>query len=160
MNIKDLGNALLRIAPAIGSALLGPAGGLAVSAITSIFGGSKDNLDEVYKNIMMDPDHLIKLRQIESDHEIELQAISVDALKAEIDDRKNARKLNKDSKYGHIFVDAIALTFIIGYFIVISLMLCGKVSFNEIIFTALTAMLTLILSYYFGTSRGEQRRNA
>jgi hypothetical protein len=58
--LRLLGN----IAPALATAVAGPAGGLVVSAIASKL-GVKDTVDEVAKAIVKDPEAALKLAQID-----------------------------------------------------------------------------------------------
>lgn len=155
MNLKDLGNALVKIVPAVGTALLGPAGGAVATVLASVFGGDKANVDDLYTKIISDPDHLIKLKQIESDQLIKLQQIALDSYKAEIDDRKSAR--DNETKRNDYTLEIIAFVFIIGYFAIPVLSVYKVITFSDVIFARLQDALMLILSFYFGSSRGEQK---
>jgi hypothetical protein len=78
-------NELLRllgsIAPSLASAVIGPAGGMVVSAIADKL-GVKDSVDEVAKAIAGDPQAALKLAQI-----------NLDAIKAEYANTENARAM-------------------------------------------------------------------
>jgi len=75
--LRLLGN----IAPSLASAVIGPAGGMVVSAIADKL-GVKDSVDEVAKAIAGDPQAALKLAQI-----------NLDAIKAEYANTENARAM-------------------------------------------------------------------
>ncbi len=72
MDWKDVGNAVLKIAPAVGTALLGPAGGAIGTILSSVFGTDPEP-DKVMQAIKMDPNAALKLKEIESNNQTELQ---------------------------------------------------------------------------------------
>jgi hypothetical protein len=75
--LRLLGN----IAPSLASAVIGPAGGMVVSAIADKL-GVKNSVDEVAKAIAGDPQAALKLAQI-----------NLDAIKAEYANTENARAM-------------------------------------------------------------------
>jgi hypothetical protein len=75
--LRLLGN----IAPSLASAVIGPAGGMVVSAIADKL-GVKDSVDEVAKAIAGDPQAALKLAQI-----------NLDAIKAEYANTADARAM-------------------------------------------------------------------
>lgn len=78
MNWSDVGNLVAKAAPLLGTALLGPAGGVAGALIASIFGG-EPTPDAVAAAIQADPQALLKLRELELTHATELQRMTIQA---------------------------------------------------------------------------------
>ncbi|HSG62126.1 MAG TPA: hypothetical protein VLA24_11920, partial [Pseudomonadales bacterium] len=64
--MNELISMVSKFAPAIGTALGGPLGGLAVSAIAEKLGVA-DTIEEVTKAINTDPESAIKLQQLENE---------------------------------------------------------------------------------------------
>lgn len=154
MNLKDIGKAIAKTAPILGTALGGPAGAAVGALIAAVFGGDPNNPDELYKLIQNDPDAIVKLKQIEADHDIELKKILMQNYQTEVDDRKDARKNNSNNKA----LEVIAFVFIVGYFIFPMLSMFKIMPLDDNVSARLQDALMLILSFYFGSSRGE--RNA
>lgn len=77
MNWKDLGEKVADFAPMIGRILPLPGGESIGNLIASVFGGDKNNPDQLWQKITDDPDALIKLKKLEQDNQRELFALSV-----------------------------------------------------------------------------------
>jgi len=81
--MNDLLKVLGSIAPAIATAVAGPAGGAVVSAIAKQF-GVEDNVDAVAKAVQADPEAALKLAQID-----------LEQFKAELANTADARDMQK-----------------------------------------------------------------
>lgn len=152
--MNDLINLLKGVAPALATAVAGPLGGAAVSAIASKFGVS-DSVEAVAKAIAGDPQATQKLA------ELELEYAKLDAA-----DRDSAR--NRELKiatsadapwYSKMVTPALALGVFFLWAAINYTMLTGKdaipADMREIIIRmlgSLDAATMLILSYYFGNS--------
>jgi CDP-diglyceride synthetase len=154
-----------KFAPAIGTALGGPLGGLAVSALSKQF-GVKDEVDAVMKAINKDPEAEAKIRQLEHDKFKALLEDKSDARKREVDitASANAPLLNK------IVTPALALGVTALSFVLFTVLIFVEVKTEAkdiliYILGVLSAAVTQILSYYFGSSmgskdKGDQLRSA
>jgi hypothetical protein len=81
----DLGRMVADSAPMLGALLPVPGGAVIGSMIAAKFGGNPNNPKELLKLVQTDPKAAVKLREIELGHEKELQALSVQAAKNEME---------------------------------------------------------------------------
>lgn len=154
--MNELLGLLKNTAPAIATALGSPLAGLAVSAIAKQFGVA-DEVEAVTKAIKADPEAALKLKQLEHD---KFKAILEDKAnarqrEANVVQSENAPLLNK------IVTPALALG-VTG----LSFLLFAVLIFVEVkpeakdiliyILGVLSAAVTQILSYYFGSSMGSK----
>jgi hypothetical protein len=154
-----LSNLLKDIAPALATVVAGPLGGAAVSAIAKKL-GVEDTVDAVTKAIQNDPDAALKLREIDL-KEIELDNKDRDSAR----NRETAIATNEAAPLINKIVTPVlalgvtALTFgLFGLLIFVDV----KPEAKDIliyILGALSAALTQILSYYFGSSAGSKEKD-
>ena len=150
--MNDLFNLLKGIAPTLATAVAGPLGGAAVSALAAKFGVS-DSVEAVAKAIASDPEASWKLQQLE------LEYAKLDAA-----DRDSARKnevalatsdqvpaLNKS------VTPILALIIVVAWGFIQYHLLTNIVAteMREIVIRVLGTLdgaLVMVLSYYFGAS--------
>jgi hypothetical protein len=150
--MNELLSLLKGVAPALATAVAGPLGGAAVSAIATKFGVS-DSVEAVAKAIVGDPEAAQKLA------ELELEYAKLDAA-----DRDSARKRELEIAtsaaapwYSKMVTPALALGVFILWSAVNLLLLTNQIpeGMREIVIRmlgSLDAANMLILSYYFGNS--------
>ena len=163
--MNELLGLLKNAAPAIATALGGPLGGMAVSALAAKFGVA-DKLEAVTAAIKADPEAAIKLQELE---QARFQAVLADKASARerevsITNSANAPLLNK------IVTPALALGVVGLSFLLFAVLIFVEVKTEAkdiliYILGVLSAAVTQILSYYFGSSvgskdKGDQLRNA
>jgi CDP-diglyceride synthetase len=153
--LRLLGN----IAPSLASAVIGPAGGMVVSAIADKL-GVKDSVDEVAKAIAGDPQAALKLAQI-----------NLDAIKAEYANTENARAmqiaaLQQSDVFSKRFTMyltsfwSIAAAVYIG-FITFSIIPEPNVRFADTILGfILGTVVATMLNFWFGSSIGSKEKDA
>jgi hypothetical protein len=150
--MNDLFNLLKGFAPTLASAVIGPLGGAAVSAIAAKFGVG-DSVEEVAKAIAGDPAAAQKLQELELEY-----------AKLEAADRANARQtevalatsdqvpvLNKS------VTPILALIIVVAWGFIQYHLLTNIVAteMREIVIRVLGTLdgaLVMVLSYYFGAS--------
>jgi VIT1/CCC1 family predicted Fe2+/Mn2+ transporter len=149
--LRLLGN----IAPALATAVAGPAGGLVVSAIANKL-GVKDTVDEVAKAIAGDPEAALKLAQID-----------LETLKADYANTADARDMQKVAlQQSDIFSKrftmylttfwSVAATVYIG-FITFSVIPDKNVRFADTILGfILGTVVATLLNFWFGSSIGSK----
>jgi hypothetical protein len=154
--MNELFNLLKGIAPALATAVAGPLGGAAVSAIASKLGVS-DTVEEVAKAIAGDPAAAAKLQ------ELELEYAKMDAA-----DRDSARKAYAEvatSQYASdldkMVVPILALGVVGLAFFLIGILMFKNVPTDQqqiIIFALgfITSAAGQVLSFYFGSSQGSK----
>jgi len=153
--VNELLRLLGNIAPALATAVAGPAGGLVVSAIANKL-GVKDTVDEVAKAIAGDPEAALKLAQID-----------LETLKTQHANTADARDMQKIalqqsdifSKRFTMYLTAfwsIAATVYIG-FITFSVIPDKNVRFADTILGfILGTVVATLLNFWFGSSIGSK----
>jgi hypothetical protein len=156
--MNELFNLLKGIAPALATAVAGPLGGAAVSAIASKLGVS-DTVEEVAKAIAGDPAAAVKLQ------ELDLEYAKMDA-----QDRDSARKAYAEvatSQYAtqldKMVVPILALGVVGLAFFLIGILMFKNVPTDQqqiIIFALgfITSAAGQVLSFYFGSSQGSKEK--
>ena len=160
MDWKDLASIVGKAAPILGTLLGGPAGGAVGGLIASALGTGNDPSE--VSAALANPDAVIKLREIESRRQVELQSLAVEMAKAELvastADRASARE--REAKTGDTFTPrSLALLVTLGFFGVLGYLLAaGKPAQGGdallVMLGSLGAAWTAIVAYYFGSSAG------
>jgi hypothetical protein len=154
--MNELLGLLKGIAPALATAVGGPLGGLAVSAIASKLGVS-DSVEAVAQAIAGDPQATQKLQELELEY-AKLDAQDRDSARkayAEVATSANATKLDK------LVVPILALGVVGLAFALIGLLMFKNVPTDQqqiIIFALgfITSSAGQVLSFYFGSSQGSK----
>ena len=157
--MNELISMVSKFAPAIGTALGGPLGGMAVSALAKQFGVA-DEVAAVTKAIQADPESALKLKQLEHDK-----------FKAILADKDSARKremavVQSDSAptINKIVTPTLALGVTGLSFVLFAVLIFVEVKPEAkdiliYILGVLSAAVTQILSYYFGSSVGSKDKD-
>jgi len=157
--VNELLRLLGNIAPALATAVAGPAGGLVVSAIASKL-GVKDTVDEVAKAIAGDPEAALKLAQID-----------LETLKTQHANTADARDMQKVAlQQSDIFSKrftmyltmfwSLAAVVYIG-FITFSVIPDKNIRFADTILGfILGTVVATLLNFWFGSSIGSKEKNA
>lgn len=153
--MNDLISMVSKFAPAIGTALGGPLGGLAVSAIAEKLGVA-DEVEAVTKAIKADPESAIKLQQLENE---KFKAVLADKdsarnREATIATSEKAPLINK------LVSPVLALIVVVAWVGIQYTLLNTTVpqEMRELVARVLGTLdgaLMVILSYYFGASTKE-----
>ena len=150
--MNDLLNLLKGIAPTLATAVAGPLGGAAVSALAAKFGVS-DSVEAVAKAIAGDPEAAQKLQELELEYAKLDAADRADARKSEVTmaTSENAPMLNKSVTPILAIIIVLAWGFI-QYHLLTHVV---HTEMREIIIRVLGTLdgaLVMVLSYYFGAS--------
>jgi len=154
--MNDLFNILKSVAPALATAVAGPLGGAAVSALASKLGVS-DSVDAVAKAIAGDPAAAEKIAELELEY-AKLNAQDRDSARkayAAIATSENATKLDK------LVVPILALGVVGLAFILIAVLMFVDTPNDQqqlVIFALgfITSAAGQVLSFYFGSSQGSK----
>ena len=144
--MNDLLNLLKGVAPALATAVAGPLGAAAITAISSKLGVS-DSIEEVAKAIAGDPAAQAKLKELE----LEFAKVAVDAMKNEdnnVTGRWNADMASDSWLSKNIRPMSLCAIFI-GYFL-FAMMSAFGLNANEAYVTLLGQWGMLIMGAYFG----------
>jgi len=152
------------VAPWIGTALGGPLGGVAVSAIGDALGLS-DKTESAVKAALSGatPEQMLALKQADQQFALRMQEIGFKQL-ADMEalasgDRKDARDLQKTTRSPIPAVLSILVT--AGYFLVLLGMMMGwlKAGDSQALLLMLGSLSTgwgVVMAFWFGTTRGSE----
>jgi hypothetical protein len=154
-----LSDILKTMAPGLATLVAGPLGGIAVKAIADKF-GVEDTLEAVTAAIQSDPDAAMKLREIDL-KEIEAHAKDRDSARnreTAIATSAAAPMLNK------VVTPVLALGVVGLSFVLFAILIFVDVKAEAkdiliYILGVLSAAVTQILSYYFGSSQGSKDKS-
>jgi hypothetical protein len=154
--MNELFNILKSIAPTLATAVAGPLGGVAVTALANKFGVS-DSIDAVAKAIAGDPQAAQKLQELELEY-AKLDAQDRDSARkayATVATSENATKLEK------LVVPVLALGVVGLAFGLIGILMFVDTPNDQqqlVIFALgfITSAAGQVLSFYFGSSQGSK----
>ena len=168
----DLKSAIASIAPTLGTMLLGPLGGTAITALESAFGLSpgagQDGITQVMQTGAMTPDIIANVRAADQKHqEILAQQKKMNAdynlamVQADVADRQGARTLQTSTK--SVVVPTLAFV-IVGAFVVMTASTLAGYSHVEgalagTLVGYLSAKCEQVLAFYFGSSKSSQNKD-
>lgn len=167
MDWKDVGEAISKAAPILGTVLGGPAGGAiggAISLIASAFGLGKDETtpEKVMAMIQADPNKMLELKKIEEANKPELARIALEQERIYLLDIQSARlrQVESEKATGHRDANLYILAWLVvaGFFGLIVLMVKTTMPPENIgpvnqLFGALAAGFGMVLQYFFGSSK-------
>lgn len=153
--MNDLITMVSKFAPAIGTALGGPLGGLAVSAIAERL-GVKNEVEAVTKAIKADPEAALKLQQLENE---KFKAVLADKDSAR--NREAAIATSERAPLINKLVSPLLAIIVVTAWVGIQYTLLNTTVPQEMrelvarVLGTLDGALMVILSYYFGASTKE-----
>jgi hypothetical protein len=154
---------LEQIAPTIASALLGPAAGLAVTAISKALGIDEKDVQTTIDSGKLSADQLTSLKQAEIELKAKAQELGLNFEKLATDDRKSAREMQVSTRS---FVPALLSILVVCAWAIIQYFLLTHVIAQEMrelvarVLGTLDGALMLVLSFYFGGSSDSQDKDA
>lgn len=155
------------VAPALGTALGGPMGGMATRAIAGVLLGDEDAAEDAVEQAVKtaNPDMFLKLKEADNAFAVKMKELSVDLEKINQEDRSSAREMaTKTTLLPQMVLSGI---FILGYVAVLYSVFSGGVGINAedrpmamILVGMLSAGVTQILNFFFGSSSGSKEKTA
>ena len=159
-----MGDLLRTLAPTIASALLGPMGGLAVSALGSILGisdATQEKVTQAFQDGKITPDHLAEIKKLELQYKAEEAERGFKYADLEFKDRDSARDMQIATKSSTPTVLTYLIT--IGFFGVLGAMLYDSTVVNSppilIMLGTLGTAWTGCVAFWFGTSQSSQNKD-
>lgn len=152
------------VAPTIATALGGPLAGMAVGAIGKIFGLDSATQEQVANAIAgASPADLLKLKQAEIEFKQRMAELEVDVERIAVGDRDSARQREMTVRDKMPATLAIGVT--AGFFGVLAFMLTQEVPAGSrdvlnIMLGSLGTAWIQVMSYYFGSSSGSDKKTA
>ena len=151
---------LEQIAPTIATCLLGPAGGLAVTAISKALGIDEKDVQSTIDEGKLSADQIAQVKIAEIEFQKQTQELGLNFEKLATDDRKSARDMQIATKSWIPGALALGITF--GFFgILIYMMAYAITPSNELLVMlgSLGTAWTGVVGYYFGSSASNSRKD-
>lgn len=150
---------LAQVAPVLGTALGGPFGALAGTAVRAVLGLPEDSDDEALAKSLAraTPEQLAAIKEADARFRENMRRLDVDILKLDAADRSSARR--RESALRDNVPGCLALGVTGGFFGLLGWMMLsappsGSEKVLDIMTGALGAAWASIVSYYFGSSAG------
>lgn len=157
MNWKDIGASIGKAAPIVGGLLGGPAGAAIGTVVASTL-GVEDSPDRVSDALRNDPEAIVKIQELQTNAQVELQKLAVTAeqnrIQAEVQqyaaeaaDRDSARKLAA-AQLNDWVRPSITILMILGAIGIVILVFSG---YSKDLLKDATASLTIgtVIGYWF-----------
>lgn len=154
------------IAPVIGTAIGGPFGGAAMAALSKGLLGKENATEEELSAAVVGatPEQLATLKKVDNDFKVQMRELGIKEDELVYKDKASAREMFKVNIWPQILLSAV---FVFGYFIIMGLLISGSINIDKdvmVLVTAvigvLTAGVTGILQFWFGSSLGSKEKTA
>lgn len=162
MKWSDIKGVVGNIAPLLGTAIGGPAGG-AIGTMVSTALGVDNTPDAVAQALKTDPDAAVKLRKFELDNEADIRAHAFKVLDAELKDTQNAREHHKHNPMPMIICLMLTCMTGAGAYMLFTLQIPDtNRQIAYLLFGTLLAKWGDSIAYWVGTTRSsaEKTRHA
>lgn len=155
------------VAPAIGTALGGPMGGIATKFLADNLLGNPDASEQDVADYVgaASPDTLLKIKQLDKDFAVKMRELDIDLEKINQQDRDSARGMAV--KTSLIPQMALSVIFISGFVLVLYGVFNGVVQLDDssqklafMLIGILSAGVTQIMNFFFGSSAGSKEKTA
>lgn len=155
------------VAPMVGAALGGPFGGLAGTVLGSILGvddpTDEEMLSNATKQALADPNKVMQLKEAEIAFRAKMKELDIKEQDLYLTDKQSARKMQMGTN--SFIPGAISAIFLAGWILLNWYIFNSgeKIPNSDLIARVLgtaDAALMLILSFWFGSSKGSQDKNA
>lgn len=151
------------VAPMIGTAIGGPFGGLATSAISAVLGtpenATEKQMAEAVKNAT--PDQLLALKEADNNFLVKMKELGIKEQDLHAKDRDSARK-REIALGGDITMKIMAGATVIGFFVFIGYLLSNGTpegmdkTLLGMIIGYVVGLVQQVYNYYFGSSKGSK----
>lgn len=156
-----MSNFLQQVAPALGTALLGPLGGIAASFLADKLGVEEKTVKAVTEAISdLTPEQLTAVKAAEIDFQKFCKLNNIDLEKIAAEDRDSARRMQ--IAVGSWVPGTLAMGVTTGFFGILAWMLSGDYPKSDALLVMLGSLgtaWTAIISFYFGSSQGSKAKN-
>lgn len=154
------------VAPTLGAALGGPLGGMAGAVVSKIVLGRDKATEAELSTALMNatPDQLLALKKADQEFAVQMKSLDVDVFKLETVDVQSARAMYAVNYWPQITITTL---YIAGYFIILAMILSGKVAIPgdmretaTVLIGMLSTAIPMILGFWFGSSFGSREKTA
>lgn len=167
MTLSDIGSVVAKFAPTLGALLPIPGGALIGDAIAKAFGGDINKPAELEQLISRDPQAQLKFAEIQERLEINKGQVRIREREldsqdygTEVDDKKSARGMRIElAKVGirDYVQELIAIIVVMFSMAMLLFYQYTPTTESKELVLADVAILSQVLQFYFGSSRGERK---
>jgi len=155
-------NWLTQIAPTIATCLGGPLAGLAVTALSKLFGVAPDQVQSMINDNKLSADQIAAVQQEEIRFKEQTQALGLNFEQLAVEDRKSARDMQTTTQ--SIIPPLLSLLVTVGFFGILAYLMVTPADTSNtplmIMLGSLGTAWTGIIAFYFGSSAGSQKKDA
>ena len=151
---------LMQIAPTIASCLGGPLAGLAVTALSKLFGIDDTKVKDMIESGKMSSEQLAQLKIAEIEFQKQTQDLGLNFEKLATEDRKSARDMQIATKSW--VPPALAMLITAGFFGILTALMMGYAQKSDELMIMLGSLSTAwagVISFFFGSSQGSQNKD-
>ena len=154
-----LGSLLKSLAPTVAEAAGGPLAGMAIKMVASRMGSPDASVEELEKILETQPEKALLAKQADGEFQNRLKEmeINLESFKAEVDDRKDARKTFGDDPMPKVFA-MVALLGFLGYVFMVTIQPpdANDDGVVNLILGYLGGLVSGISAFFFGGSNGKK----
>jgi uncharacterized membrane protein (DUF485 family) len=159
MDLVDTAKSILRtVAPAIGTAIAGPFGGMAAKAVSELLLGKPDGTPEELSQAIQNatPEQLVELKKIDAEFKVSMKKLDIDINRISYEDRNSARQREvalRDNVPALLAI--VTLVSFFAYIGMVTFLPTSPVADKTFISVAvgwLGGTASTVIAYYFGDS--------
>jgi len=154
MNFDAIKNLVGAVAPTLGTALGGPLGGAAASAIAGVLGCDNDPQSLQKALAKATPEQLSEIKKAELDFEARMKELDVDLYALQTADTADARKHFAKDWTARFLAIALCLLFA-GYIVLVTILPQDQNNdaIINLILGSITGSFSTVIAFYFGSSQ-------
>lgn len=155
---------LKTLAPTVASAILGPLGGVAVSALGKIFGidsATTTDITKAFQEGKLSPEQLSQIKALEMQYQNEEKERGFRYAELEYKNTADARDMQKQTK--SYFPATLSTIVTVGFFGILTAMMFTDIKPSEpllIMLGALGAAFGAVVNFWLGSSNSSQKKDA
>ena len=154
-------NWLTQIAPTIATCLGGPLAGLAVTALSKLFGVAPDQVQSMINDNKLSADQIAMVQQEEIKFKEQTQALGLNFEQLAVEDRKSARDMQTTTQ--SLIPPILSVLVTAGFFGILAYLMVSPADTSNtplmIMLGSLGTAWTGIIAFYFGSSAGSQKKD-
>lgn len=156
---------LKTIAPTVATAVCGPLGGAAITALGSVFGvpdATQDAIAKLFKDGQLSQEHLAEIRKLELEYQNNEKERGFKYAELEYKNQDSARQMQMATRSW--VPAAISLIVVTGYFAILVGLMFGVLHVTDnqsllILIGALSTAFGGVLNFWLGSSHGSQAKS-
>ena len=154
-------NWLTQIAPTIATCLGGPLAGLAVTALSKLFGVAPDQVQSMINDNKLSADQIAAVQQEEIRFKEQTQALGLNFEQLAVEDRKSARDMQTTTQ--SLIPPVLSILVTGGFFGILAYLMVTPADTGNtplmIMLGSLGTAWTGIIAFYFGSSAGSRAKD-